>query len=130
MLAVKVTTEDRTKRIIDRTNKAAFKNFAHAAARISKDAKESIVKSDEPSPEGTPPHTRAERGHNLRGAIRFAATKEGAVIGPMASIIGEVGAAHEFGEVYKGQDFDIRAFMGPALEKNVDRLARDWYGTI
>lgn len=131
MLVVTTETKDDTKAVIAAVKKAKYENQRHAIASISKTAKASIHKSDEPSPEGTPPHTRAERGHNLRGAIRFArAEGDDWVAGPMASIVGEAAAAHEHGEVYKGQKFDIRDFMGPALEVNADRLARDWYGTI
>lgn len=130
MIGLDARIEDTTQRVLDSAKKANFENIRHAAGGVAKTAKESIVTSDEPSRPGTPPHTRGERGHNLRRAIQYAANKDSAVIGPVASMVGQVGAAHEFGETYKGQDFDIRAFMGPALEKNVDRLASEWYGTI
>ena len=83
MIGVEVKTEDQTKRVTDAAERAAFRNFGHAAARISKDAKESLVTAEGPSPPGTPPHTH--QGAFLRRAIRFDATKEDAVIGPMAS---------------------------------------------
>jgi len=119
---------DTSKRVTAAADKAAFKNFAHAAARISKDAKASIEKTDGPSLPGSPPHTH--RGSFLRRGIRFAADKQGAVIGPMASVVGEAGSAHEFGGEFKGSDFPERPFMGPALEQNIDRFASTWQGSI
>jgi hypothetical protein len=121
-------SEDTTKRIAKAAEGAAFRNFSHAAARISKDAKASLVTAEGPSSPGTPPHTH--RGAYLRRAVRFDANKEGAVIGPMHSIVGEAGAAHEFGEEFRGQDYPERSYMGPALERNVPRFAQDWVGSI
>lgn len=128
MIGVKVKVEDRLHKVAKAADKAAFQNFRHAAASISKDAKASLDKAEGPSAPGSPPHTH--KGTYLRRAVRYAADKEGAVIGPMASVVGEVGAVHEFGEVFKGSDFEERAFMGPALERALPRLAADWAGTI
>lgn len=128
MIGLKVTTTDTTKAVADATEKAAFRNFGHAAARISKDAKASIEQAAGPSPAGSPPHTH--KGKFLSRAIRYDANKVSAVIGPRESIVGEVGAAHEFGDEHHGQDFPERPFMGPALDKNLDRFASDWAGSI
>lgn len=130
MIGLAVQTEDQTKRVQDAADEAAFRNLGHAAARISKDAKESLVTAEGPSPAGSPPHTH--QGAYLRRAVRYANDKEAqvAVIGPLASIVGESGAAHEFGEEFHDQQYPERSFMAPALEKNIDRLAADWQGTI
>lgn len=128
MIAVKVTTEDTTKNVAEAAQKAAFKNFAHAAASISKDMKSSLEKSEGPSAVGSPPHTH--KGTYLRRAVRFAADKEGAVIGPMASVVGEAGAVHEFGEVFHGTDYPERPFAGPAGERGAPRFAKEWAGSI
>lgn len=130
MFGINVTVTSNTTRVMEAVDKASFRNFRHAAARISKDAKASIDKSDEPSAVGSPPHTRGRGGHNLRGAIRFDATPQDAVIGPIASYVGESGAAHEFGSLFRGQDFPARPFMEPALRANVDRFAQEWAGSI
>jgi len=53
-----------------------------------------------------------------------------AVIGPRESVVGTSGEAHEFGGDYKGQDFPERPFMGPALDKNIDRFASSFAGSI
>ena len=86
------------------------------------------VKSSVSAPAGQPPHTH--KGAQLRRAVRYDATKEDAVIGPMASIVDEAGAAHELGGEFHGQIFDERPFMEPALEKNLDRFHSDWGGSI
>ena len=128
MIGVKVKTVDETKRVEKAAEKGAFKSFAHAAASISKDAKASIESSPNPSAPGSPPHTR--RRNFLRRAIRFAADKDGAVIGTMASIVGEAGSPHEHGGEYKGQTFPERPFMFPALERGAGRFAGEFKGSI
>lgn len=130
MFGLNVTITNSIRRVEQATEKAAFKNLRHAAARISKDAKASIDKDSEPSAPGDPPHTRGRGGHNLKGAIRFDATKDDAVIGPIASYVGEAGHAHEFGVEFRGTMYPERPFMEPALANNVDRFARDWAGSI
>lgn len=128
MIEVKVKTENRFDRVQKASDKAAFRNFGHAAAAIRKDAAASIVSDAEPSEPGEPPHTR--KRNFLRRAIRFDANKEGAVIGTMASVIGTAGEAHEKGIVYKGTDFPERPFMFPAMERNIPRFAGEWRGSI
>jgi phage gpG-like protein len=130
MFGVKATVVDEMHKVSGAKDRAKFENIRHAAFRIAKDAKASIVKSSEPSEPGSPPTTRGRGGKNLRGAIFTSADKESAVIGPRASYVGDVGAAHEFGESRKGDDFDERPFMRPALENNLDRFASDWQGSI
>lgn len=120
--------EDTTLRVTDAAERATFRNLGHAAARISKDAKASLVTALGPSDPGEPPHTH--QGAFLRRAVRYAADKEEAVIGPQASIVGESGRAHELGEDFHGQAFPERPFMGPALEANEDRFASDFAGSI
>jgi hypothetical protein len=146
-LAAKI--EDNTQRIKDAAGKAAFRNFGHAAASIRKDAQASITKATEvtkatfsraggkrrmvsrahhaPSPPGSPPLTTKGL---LPRAILFSADKDGAVVGPAASIAGMVGQAHEFGGDYKGATYPERPFMFPALERAIPRFAGDWEGSI
>lgn len=128
MFGVAVKVEDNTKAVQVAAEKANFENFRHAAASISKDIKSTLEKADGPSQPGTPPHTH--RGAFLRRAVRYAANKDGAVIGPMFSIVGGVGAAHEFGGTYRGEEYPARPFAGPALERAAPRLASNWRGTI
>lgn len=129
MIGFTVKTEDTTKRVADAAERAAFRNVGHAAAAIRKTAAESIIVDEGPSAEGTPPHTRRRQ---LNRAIRFDHDRkaQSAVVGPRASIVGEAGAAHEFGESFHGQMFEERPFMGPALDENQDRFADSWAGAI
>ena len=68
----------------------------------------------------------------LRESIAYEVDRHrlSSLIGPRASVVGEAGAAHEFGEEFRGTDYDERPYMGPALDVNLDRFAADWKGTI
>jgi hypothetical protein len=127
MFGIKFRTVDRTKRVKDAADKAAFRNFGHAAASIRKDAVASIEVSPDPSPPGSPPHTRRRL---LPRALRFDVDNKGAVIGPRASVAGQVGHTHEFGGSYKGEDYPERPYMLPALERALPRFAGQWQGSI
>ncbi len=113
--------------------KGSFRSMSHAAANISKTAKELIIKDRDPSSPGLPPHTKFGR---LRKAIRYAAGKNfdanqiGAVIGPIGSAMGKSASAHEFGGDYKGTTMPSRPFMIFALYKAAPRLAGEWRGSI
>lgn len=128
MIGVNVKVEDQTKKVVAAGEKAAYRNLRHAAASISKDMKASLETAPGPSAPGEAPHTH--KGAYLRRAVRYFADQESAVIGPMASIVGEAGAAHEHGEEFHGTDYPDRPFAGPALERNEGRLLDDWRGTI
>lgn len=131
MLKLDASAKSEVGRVAKAAEKAAFRNLGHAANRIMKDARASIVTNkNEASPAGTPPHTKAQAGHNLRTAIRYDSTSEDAVVGPMGSMVGEAGATHEFGQERGGIDYPERPFMGPALEQNLDRFAESWRGAI
>lgn len=132
--------EDNSKRVADAVDRAEYRNLGHAAASIRKEAIESIESGDGPSLPGTPPHTHTQkltkkgkvRKGQLPRAIVYDNDKESdtAVIGPRESVVGTSGEAHEFGGDYKGQDFPERPFMGPALDKNIDRFASSFAGSI
>ena len=125
-----VTSEMKPQRVIAAKDQAAFRNFAHAGARIRLDERASIIKSGEPSLPGQPPHTRGKRGHSFKFAFQFHATKEDVEIGPVATIVGDVGQVLEFGGRRGDQEIEARPFALPALEKNIDRFAQDWAGSI
>ena len=132
MMGMDIKIEDRIHRVKDAAERAGFRNVGHAAASIRKDAIESIVPAEGPSEPGTPPHTQTGgvtrkgklRRGNLQRSIRFDVdrVKQEAVTGPMHSIMGEAGAAHEHGEEFFGDDYPERPFMRPARDKNLDRF--------
>lgn len=130
MIGLDVKIESHVNRVSDAVDRAAFRSLRQAAFQIMQDARASIETSDKASQPGRPPHTRAKRGRNLRNAIQYSATKEEAVIGPVRSKVRDVGGIHEFGGTHYGADYPERAFMGPALEQNLDRFASDWQGSI
>lgn len=128
MIDFKVKVEDTSSRVTDAVKKTAFRNFSHAAASIRKDAASTLERAEGPSEPGSPPHTH--KGSQLKRSLRYDADERGAVIGPLASMVGESAAAHEFGGVYKGTDFDERPFMQPALDRAIPRLGGDWAGAV
>jgi hypothetical protein len=130
MIGLKTTIVDETKRVTAAADKAAFRNFGHAGASIGKDARSTIKTSSEPSEAGDPPHTRGRGRKNIRAAVRYAANADGVVVGPRASIVGDAAVPHEIGGTYKGQVFDERPFMEPALERAIPRFAAEWRGSV
>jgi len=118
-------TPQRTQRAVD---KGAYRNFAHAAASIRKDARKSIKARKKPSRPGEPVHTH--RGTFARRAILYAADKQGAVVGFAASKIDQAMEVHEHGGERGGVRFPKRPVMFPALQRNLARFHRDWKGVI
>jgi len=129
MIGATVKIEDKTKQVATAMDRAAFRSNAHAAAGIRKDAVQSITVSSEPSPAGTPPHTRKRQ---LNRSIRFYVDKQKkeAIVGPRASMVGNAGAIHEHGEMFMGEQFEARPFMRPALNRNLDRLIDLYRGSM
>lgn len=127
MISFSVKVEHRFERIASATEKAAFRNFGHAAASIRKTASRSIRRGKNASRPGQPPRTRDGQ---LRRSLRFSVSEEDAIIGPRYSFVGEAGAAHEFGGSFRGQQYPARPFMLPALQENLGRFASEWRGSI
>lgn len=113
-------------KITDGMKSAAEKVFRKTAARIRKTAIENIQEAPrgQASKPGDAPHTH--RGRFLERAIRYDANKDGALIGPVASVVGEAGQLHEFGLERGGIDYPERPFMGPALDQNLSQFADEW----
>jgi hypothetical protein len=127
MIGASVQIVDQMQRVVDAAAKAQFRNLGHAAASIRKTEVAEIVSAPGPSPAGTPPHTHTggitKKGKNKKGVLQRAfaydVDKDSAAIGPRASIVGEAGAAHEFGGEYLDEDYPERSFAKPALEENL-----------
>jgi hypothetical protein len=129
MAGIRVRTRSDIPKMLRRIRRANIQNLGHAGGAIRLAATRSIKKSPEPSPPGTPPHTR--RGQ-LAGSILYAVEKrkQRVVIGPDYMKVGRSATAHEFGGRYKRERFKKRAFMGPSLEKVRPRLPREWAGSV
>lgn len=130
MIETQITVQDDFKRVADAAKTAKFENLRHGGLSVAKQAKSLIKTSSKSSRPGQPPTTRAQSGHNLRGAIFSDADEDSAMIGPRHSFVGESGRAHELGEDFEGDSFDERAFMKPSLEYSVPRWHADWAGSI
>jgi hypothetical protein len=122
-----VHVEMHTDQVEKAAERAAYKNLGHAAASIRKDAIASIETSPEPSAPGQPPHTRRGRA---KKAGQYFADQESAVVGFAASVIGTGMEPHEHGESRGKNHYPERPTMGPALERNRDRFADEWEGSI
>lgn len=124
-----VRTQFDGQKVSKAAQKANITNLGHAGAAIRLAARRSIRKNPKRSPPGTPPHTRQGR---LRNAIKYAlaADKQSVVIGPDYAVAGDSGRAHEFGGRFRGDHYERRAFMGPALMKVKDRLPPMWAGSV
>lgn len=128
MIGLKVKIVDETKNVENAVEKASFTNLGHAGASIRNKAIASIEKSPDPSPAGTPVHTRAGLA---RKAIRYKVEDPWTlVVGPLASVVGEAMTAHEFGGRYKGSEYPERPVMGPSLEDSLDRFHQSWRGSV
>lgn len=130
MIGIAFQSQNKMHRVKKAADKASYRNFGHAGAGIRKIASSSIKSSPDASAAGSPPNTR--KRNFIRRAIRFAVFEDGtgAVIGTMASMIGDAGGAHEQGGEYRGEEYPKREFMGPALDQGAPRLADNWRGTI
>lgn len=124
-MAGKVTTETKLKLRLERIEKAVQRarsgNLRSVGYLISTLAKGSIRNSQQKSQPGQPPTTR--RGL-LRRAIRYelAQDRQSVVIGPAFSIAATAGEPHEHGGLYKGEQYEQRPFMGPALEEALPQI--------
>jgi ApbE superfamily uncharacterized protein (UPF0280 family) len=129
MFGFKFTAKPETKNVEKAADKAIYRSIRHAAFSIRKAIRESIKKSPDPAAPGQPVTTRGRRG-NVRNAIFAAVEEDSAVVGPRYSMVGDVVAAHEFGQTRYGDRYQARPTAGPALEANLDRFADSFAGSI
>jgi len=96
MIDVKVKVKGETGKVLRRAKAGSIKSLGHAGAYIRGIAKRSIKVSKDPAPPGHQPHTRKGR---LKKAIFYGVERErqGVVIGPTVSSVGQIGHTHEFG---------------------------------
>lgn len=127
MLRVNATIKDQQASVENAVKGLARDAMAHLAAKVRLAAQSSIMTSEEPSPPGSPPHTREGQ---LRRAIVFDVGESDAIVGPRASVVGHIGELMEFGGEFFGRDYEARPFMGPALEEAIDDFAGQWSGSL
>ena len=127
MFGIQVKFRSDADRVTKAADRAAYRNLAHAAASIRKDARLSVERASGPSAPGEPIHTR--RG-KARRAIEYEARKDEALVGFNYYKIGDAMRAHEHGG-RRGQNvYPERPTMRPALERNIDRFHEDWRASI
>jgi len=129
MFGINFTAEPETQNVEKAAGKAIYRNIRHAAFSIRKAIRASIKKSSKPASPGQPVTTRGRRG-NVRNSIFAAVEEDSAVVGPRYSMVGDVMAAHEFGQTRYGDRYEARPTAGPALEANLDRFADSFAGSI
>ena len=121
------------KRAMRAVKRAEIRSLTHAAAAIRLYAAKSIRQSprNRPSAPGTPPHTR--RGLLPRSILYALLEERGspvAIVGPSFNLVGLAGKAHEFGDVFRGNDYPARPYMGPALSVIANRLPSFFAGSV
>lgn len=127
MLKIGATIQSQQDSVLNAVKSRSRDAMAHLAAKVRLAAQSSITTSEEPSPPGSPPHTRQGQ---LRRAIVFDVGESDAIVGPRASIVGPIGELMEFGGEFFGRDYEDRPFMGPALEEAIDDFAGQWSGSL
>jgi hypothetical protein len=141
MIGARVKIVNQTEQVAKRLRKSSVRLVGHAAASLRKRAIASIQPAEGASEPGQPPHTRPgkvsrktgkARPGQLQRAIVYAHDKQMnvAVIGPRASVVGETGAAHEFGGDFRGEDYPERPFMGPALDVTEEAFGNSFDGSL
>lgn len=132
VLGWKVRTRSDVNKIIRKLEKSTAAILYRSAALVRTIAKRSIrtTKSREGSQAGRPPRTRGRKV--LPRAILFAVNREeeSAIIGPSVELAGKVGGAHEHGGMFRGERYDARPFMGPALDKVLPEFREAWRHSI
>jgi hypothetical protein len=129
MFGLSASTSERFNAVEKAKDRAVYKNIRQAAFSIRKSIRESIKKSPEPAAPGQPVATRGRRG-NVKNSIFVAAEDDTAIIGPRFSFVGDAMEAHEFGKRRGDQKYDARPTSGPGLERNTDRFADSFAGSI
>lgn len=127
MFGVSVKSSFESKAVTNAVDSARARILPSVAFHIQKAAQDSFERSPEPSPAGTPPHTRDDQ---LPKAILYASEGEIEVVGPAFSLAGDSGHPHEFGGEFRGAQYDARPFMLPALKQNLDLFASSWNGSV
>ena len=117
-----------TKKVMRRVQAAQVDTLIQAGRLVRKITQNSINKNKKPSAPGTPPNTR--RGQLKKSILYGMLGPDRVLIGPSGNVVGPSGAAHEFGQRFRGQVYPKRSFMKAALTKAAPRLAMFWKYSI
>ena len=102
------------------------RSLQHAGGVIRLIAVRSVrVTKRKPGEPGGPPTSRGGP-KSIKSAIAYALAAGVVVIGYRFSVLGRVGAVHEFGQNYLGQQFEKRPTLGPTLAKAIPRIPEGW----
>ncbi|HYW78050.1 MAG TPA: hypothetical protein VE890_00675 [Thermoguttaceae bacterium] len=129
MIRLQSRTHFDGRKVHQKAKQANITNLGHAGAALRLIARRSIRQRKGPAPAGSPPHTHTRR---LPRAILYAVDRQRSlvVIGPAKHLAGTSGRAHEHGGQYRGERYERRPFMGPALVKIKNRLPKLWAGSV
>ena len=126
---MKAHTRFDRRKVAKASRDGSIKSLGHGAAAIRLVARRSIRRREGPSAPGKPPHTR--KGQIKRAILyKVENAEQRAVIGPEYSVIGPAAMAHEHGGKFRGEKYEPRPFMGPALVKVAPRLPKKWRGSV
>jgi phage gpG-like protein len=114
------------RRVMSAMERRRRRYLYRAGAYVRAVARNSLSRGSEPSSPGQPPRSAGR----LRKSILYAVQPDRVIIGPTADIIGEVGAAHEFGGQFRGAKYPARPYMGPALEETKPKLDAIWRDSV
>ena len=126
-MTVEISFDEAT--LTARIAKVSLAILNRMGAYVRKVAQSKVKTSPNPSPPGSPPHSRKGL---LRRAILFGAEpdRKRVLIGPGFRFVGTSASAHEFGGGYKGDRYPKRPFMGPALRESIPHLAELWRDAV
>lgn len=127
MIRFRVKSQTNPRRVKRAADHGQIKSLGRAAATLRKIARRSIRQRKKPSRPGQPPHTHTRR---LRVSILYHATKDYAIVGADASIIGQGAGVHEHGGRRGVDRYPPRPFMQPALDVLKPRLNKFWADSI
>lgn len=127
MIGVKVTFEDHTPEVLERTRQGTRRALARGAFSTRQVAIESIDVSPFAGPAGGPVRTRLGLA---RRAVAYAVQDREAIIGFAYSIIGRSMEKHEKGKIVGKRRYPVRPTMQLAVRRSLGQISGAWAGAI
>ena len=115
--------------LVARVAKASVDVLRRMGAYVRTVARRKVHTSPNPSPPGTPPHSKTGA---LKRGILFGVEKHErtVLIGPSVRFVGQSMTAHEFGGKYRRERYPKRPLMGPSLKESTPHLASFWRDAV